>query len=410
MTGNGSFDNQFDDFSPISAYNILNEKRDAISENLYTKLQNYKSEKLSYLIAKPVKNIFHHDGTVYTGSAGLALFYLMSSLGKSEGYDDILKKALEFLELKNVKGKRISFLCGDAGMLAIATVISYKLGNRRPDNLPQYGNLAQRLTKLISLLNDSPDELLYGKAGYLYAVLFVNKHVAGNGNDLIPANHIVQIIASILRAGKEFAQQKKSESPLLWQWHEKIYLGAAHGVAGILYMLLQAREYIDANEVRDYIKPSLDWLLNQKFSGGNYPSSLGSASGDRLVQWCHGAPGFVPLCLLAYQVFLEEKYLETAIQCGDVIWQRGICTKGYSICHGVSGNAYSFLQLYQATKNPQHLYRACCFMEWCVAERPGTELHRPDRPASLFEGLLGRIYLAEDIMHPLQAKFPAFCL
>lgn len=31
----------------------------------------------------------------------------------------------------------------------------------------------------------------------------------------------------------------KSESPLLWQWHDKIYLGAAHGVAGILYLLLQ---------------------------------------------------------------------------------------------------------------------------------------------------------------------------
>ncbi|XP_045785177.1 lanC-like protein 2 isoform X2 [Maniola jurtina] len=322
----------------------------------------------------------------------------------------ILKKALEYVEIKNIKGKRISFLCGDAGPLAIATVISYKLGNRRPDSLPQYGNLAQRLTDLIALLNNSPDELLYGKAGYLYAVLFVNKHVSGNGEDLIPASHIVQIIASILKSGKEFAQQKKSESPLLWQWHEKIYLGAAHGLAGILYMLLQAREYIDANDVRDYIKPSVDWLLNQKFSGGNYPSSLGSASGDRLVQWCHGAPGFVPLCLLAYQVFKEEKYLETAIQCGDVIWQRGICTKGYSLCHGVSGNAYSFLQLYQATKNPQHLYRACCFMEWCVAERPGTELHRPDRPASLFEGLLGRIYLAEDIIHPLQSKFPAFCL
>lgn len=34
----------------------------------------------------------------------------------------------------------------------------------------------------------------------------------------------------------------KSESPLLWQWHDKIYFGAAHGMAGILYMLLQVME------------------------------------------------------------------------------------------------------------------------------------------------------------------------
>lgn len=33
----------------------------------------------------------------------------------------------------------------------------------------------------------------------------------------------------------------KSESPLLWEWHDKIYFGAAHGMAGILYMLLQVR-------------------------------------------------------------------------------------------------------------------------------------------------------------------------
>ena len=45
-----------------------------------------------------------------------------------------------------------------------------------------------------------------------------------------------------------------------------------------------------------------------------------------------------------------------------------------------------------------------------MAERPGTEMHRPDRPASLFEGLLGRLYLAEDILQPLNAKFPAMCL
>lgn len=42
--------------------------------------------------------------------------------------------------------------------------------------------------------------------------------------------------------------------------------------------------------------------------------------------------------------------MKIALQCGDVIWQRGLCKKGYSLCHGVSGNAYAFIQLYQATK------------------------------------------------------------
>lgn len=44
---------------------------------------------------------------------------------------------------------------------------------------------------LISLLNEAPDELLYGKSGYLYALLFVNKHIPGK--EIIPANHIEKV-------------------------------------------------------------------------------------------------------------------------------------------------------------------------------------------------------------------------
>lgn len=51
--------------------------------------------------------------------------------------------------------------------------------------------------------------------------------------------YLSKVISAIIKSGRQFAQQMKSDSPLLWQWHEKIYLGAAHGVAGILYILLQ---------------------------------------------------------------------------------------------------------------------------------------------------------------------------
>ncbi|XP_026746767.1 lanC-like protein 2 isoform X1 [Trichoplusia ni] len=408
MTPKGSFENQFDDYSLDIAANIINDAKDGISEKFQTKLQNFKTMKLQLLKTKMESDIFY-DSTVYTGSAGLALYYFMCSLKNDASSQESLKMALEYLDIENLKGRRISFLCGDAGPLAIATVISYKLGTKRNDKiLPDYKTLAHRLMSLISLLNESPDEILYGKAGYLYALLFVNKHI--NGKEIIPVNHIEKVINSILKSGKQYSAQMKSDSPLLWHWHDKVYFGAAHGMAGILYMLLQARLHINIIEIRSFIKPAIDWLLSQRYHSGNFPSSMGSTSGDKLIQWCHGAPGYVPLCLLAAQIFEEEKYMKVALQCGDLIWQRGLCTKGYSICHGVSGNAYAFIQLFQATKRPLYLYRACCFMEWCAVERPGTELHRPDRPASLFEGLSGRLYLAEDITRIAEARFPAFGL
>lgn len=61
--------------------------------------------------------------------------------------------ALEYLDIENLKGRRISFLCGDAGPLAIATVISYKLGTKRNDKiLPDYKTLAHRYSAKGSLI------------------------------------------------------------------------------------------------------------------------------------------------------------------------------------------------------------------------------------------------------------------
>lgn len=47
------------------------------------------------------------------------------------------------------------------------------------------------------------------------------------------------------------------------------------------------------------------------------------------------------------------------MDCSDVIWQRGLLRKGYGICHGTSGNGYSFLSLYHLTQDKKYLYRAC---------------------------------------------------
>jgi hypothetical protein len=47
------------------------------------------------------------------------------------------------------------------------------------------------------------------------------------------------VIQSILRSGKLLANERKDlGSPLMFEWHESYYLGAAHGIAGILYLLL----------------------------------------------------------------------------------------------------------------------------------------------------------------------------
>lgn len=59
------------------------------------------------------------------------------------------------------------------------------------------------------------------------------------------------------------------------------------------------------------MRPTLDYLQSMRFDSGNFPSSLGHAGSlgsDRLVQWCHGAPGAVHLFALAYEVYFVVTY------------------------------------------------------------------------------------------------------
>lgn len=89
----------------------------------------------------------------------------------------------------------------------------------------------------------------------------------------------------VIEAGRTLGE--KSKSPLMYEWHGKKYWGAAHGLAGIMHVLMDME--LKPDEVED-VKNTLRYMIKNRFPSGNYPSSEGSES-DRLVHWCHGAPG-----------------------------------------------------------------------------------------------------------------------
>ena len=43
----------------------------------------------------------------------------------------------------------------------------------------------------------------------------------------------------MIRSGANYAKASNSPSPLMYQWHEKEYMGAAHGITGIVQLLLK---------------------------------------------------------------------------------------------------------------------------------------------------------------------------
>ena len=169
----------------------------------------------------------------------------------------------------HLDGRTMTFLIGDAGPLALTAVCSKILNQPEKEDhfIQKYdtinivliiGNYLKhfsiRLEKMYhnsTDMNDSsspmPDELLYGRAGFLQALLFVKKYSPEKVSDQM----IVSITNTILEYGKRLAKKLKQKGvqtpPLMCQWHEKKYLGAAHGMAGIIYLLLHVLLYFHSS-------------------------------------------------------------------------------------------------------------------------------------------------------------------
>nr|GLL47073.1 hypothetical protein DM860_011248 [Ipomoea trifida] len=336
------------------------------------------------------------DYSLYTGALGTAFLLFKAYQVSKEGNDLALcSEIISACDLASRGSGRVTFICGQAGVCALGSVVAMHIGNERLCNhyLAQF--------KEISLPKDIPDELLYGRVGYLWACSFINKNI---GQGTISSSKMRAVVDDVIRSGRKMA---KGRCPLMYEWHGKKYWGAAHGLAGIMHVLMDME--LKPDEVED-IKCTLRFMIRNRFPSGNYRSSEGSES-DRLVHWCHGAPGLALTLAKAAKVFNSEEFLQAAVDAAEVVWNRGLL-KRVGICHGISGNSYVFLALYRLTGNMKYLYRAKAFA--CFLHNRAQTLisdgimHGGDRPYSLFEGIGGMAYLFLDMTEPLDSRFPAY--
>lgn len=418
---------------------------------------------------------------LYAGAAGIALLDLhhyrtLHDVSGSRHATTPLKTARQILSSSVMEASQSraipSFIIGQAGVHALRAVVADETGDQ-----------TQRDTS-ISLLEAfagspiltsayTPSEVLYGRAGYLYACAFVNKTA---GEVLIAPSVLKPVAGEILAVGRAGALALRQQGvtdgpPLMFDWHQTRYLGAAHGLTGIVQMLLLHKQLLNPGDWADVLA-SLDWLIRRsRYPSGNYASSLDGSGRDRLVQWCHGATGAALTLVTAYEVTGSEAYLKAARAACDVVWARGLLRKA-GLCHGIAGNLYAFLALRRAEllavrrnhadgaegRAERALHRARAFGAFLVlgpalgnagggsgpagagggsgsgsgssinmpssgvhGGSPGEppqahwralvasgEMHGGDRPASLFEGAAGVAYALEDLLHPDAARFPGY--
>lgn len=392
----------------INEYSSSNEEIELLSS-----LQNNLDERISIISSE----IFHyyndrHDGSLYSGS--LCKVYLLYQLNRLH---EASRHVLPYISQSD---NRVTLLEGrKVGALAMSCAIHYKLKDDTilKDHLDMLLNVYDYVH---SELPEQECDVMYGRAGFLHAILFVRKEI---GDEMYGKEQVLQILMDILQEG---IKNKTEHFPLLWKWHQKIYLGSAHGVAGILQTLLSFNDEVcllgrrsDHDYMND-IHGTIRSLLSVKFLSGNIPSSIGKER-DNLVQWCHGAPGLILLLVKAYEVFDEVDHLKQACDIAfNVVWTRGLLRKGMGLCHGISGNAYSFLALHRGLNTFRQrggdiqdkdieiwLYRCWKFVEFVFQHQ--QELQRiPDHPYSLFEGLGGFCCLINDLKAPTGSHFPLF--
>ncbi|KAG6529672.1 hypothetical protein ZIOFF_011885 [Zingiber officinale] len=104
------------------------------------------------------------------------------------------------------------------------------------------------------------------------------------------------VAKDMIRDGKRLAS--KSRCPLMYGWNNERYWGAAHGLAGIMHALMGVN--LNKDDLK-YVKGTLNYMINNRFISGNYPSIEGF-NADCLVHWCHGAPGVALTLTKAAQI------------------------------------------------------------------------------------------------------------
>eukprot|EP00775_Hariotina_reticulata_P009210 gene9210-9377_t len=309
-------------------------------------------------------------GGVYVGAAGIALVYLRMAQQLERGFkyahgaylkkhtvDQCLELAQQFLgEAEKLLGtKRVTFLEGFSGLLAAQALLAHMRGNTADLNSKTQALVDLWRDNIQGVLPDIECELLYGRAGYLYSLCWLQQQC---GQEVVPTE--------LLKA-----------------------TGGSGGSSGGGYYAA--------------VRGAVDALAAAAFPSGNLPTKLNDRE-DARVAWCHGGTGFVLTLLKAAEVFGDGngRYMAAATAAGNDIWRRGLLKKGVGLCHGISGNGYALLALARATRDPSWLSAAQQFGVY--GARHWEELHDvPDRPASLFEGLAGAVSFWLDVVEHSQA-------
>lgn len=293
---------------------------------------------------------------MYHGAAGVvwALHYLQD-VGAARlardylgGGERLLAANRDWLDSQGLHKEGASFLMGDTPIRMMALARASDAGH------------AQVLQALIAGNIDHPArELMWGAPGTLLAALFLHERTG----DAAWAE-LFRATAATLRQQLEWSEQHGCA-----YWTQELYgsrstyLDAVHGFVAAAVPLIRGRYLLDTDgwdAWRRCIANTVRRTATRENGQANWrPQLFGTRreADKKLLQFCHGAPGFV-ICLAGFPGDELDDLLAAA---GEATWAAGPLAKGSNLCHGTGGNGYAFLVLYRRTGEPRWLERARAF-------------------------------------------------
>ncbi|KAI6187150.1 LanC-like protein 3-like protein [Aphelenchoides besseyi] len=382
----------------------------AISQYCTDKWLEEMIEQLSFrLMNRQMSREECQESGPYVGSAGIGYAMLKAAqslpeklITNVEFCNQLLASQFKYAKDAS-KSRQTRYLCGTLGLHVIKAISDHMAGR----SIEGYGRIFSSLIDTVTCdgyQRIGDDDILNGRSGFLLAVQQIKK---ATGYSVLSDAEIQRVLKAIIRSGRRYSRQHHSPAPLFYQWHQKEYLGAAHGLSGVLQALLSFWDLLAEDERVD-VKQTLDWLCSIQQPDGNFPSSsghIGYGKGeDELVHWCHGAPGVVHLLIQALVLFSEDQYLQSAKRCVELIWYKGILRKGFGLCHGIAGTGYAMLLLYRVVNDPLLLERAKAFA-MIMMDQNNYRMF-PIHRTVFFEGWAGALCFLVDVHNPVRAQFP----
>jgi Lanthionine synthetase C-like protein len=283
---------------------------------------------------------------------------------------------------------------------------SYLMGDL-PFEMMAFGHApdAARADRIAALIDGNIDhparELMWGSPGSLLAAALMHGHTGD-----------ARWAASFRRIARRLKEQLVwSERQSCHHWTQDLYgrqvryIDAVHGFVATGRALLLGRHLLaDAEEWQRIIETTVANTAIREDGRATWPVQADEPPGTPqkwLMQFCHGAPGFVIALADLPGTALDALLVEA----GEATWVAGPLAKGSNLCHGTAGNAYAFLVLLARTGDTRWRERARAFAMHAIDQFEDETARTGRLRHSLWTGDIGLAIFLWDCLREV-ARFP----